>query len=313
MSNIIRYGLFAFGLLIASMVAAQPAAAKLAPTASDTTLLWRISGNDLSSPSYLFGTIHMIPAEDYFLPQTVSSALSKSQTVAFEIDPRDMENPAALISIMGKINMLNDTSLNDLLSEADYQIVADYFENAGLPMIMFKRMKPLFLSAMVGQDMSKMMGGGLGGNSEIKSYELELTRLAEAGQKEIGGLETMEFQLSLFDSIPYKAQAQMLLEAVKADSGTDGTGEDQFAQMVNMYKRKAIAEMAGMIKEESESIGRFEELLLTRRNQNWIDPMQKLMRSGSAFFAVGAGHLAGDMGVIKLLREAGYSVEGIYE
>ncbi|PHI20151.1 TraB/GumN family protein [Lewinellaceae bacterium SD302] len=313
MSTLFRYSLLLVGLLTTSFVYAQPAANQLAPTTSDTSLLWRISGRELAEPSYLFGTIHMIPAEDYFLPSTVANALSTSRAVAFEIDPRDMEDPSALFGIIGKINMLNDTTLNDLLSEADYKVVNDYFEEAGLPMVMFKRMKPLFLSAMVGEDMSKMMGGGMGTESGIKSYELELTRLAEAGKKDISGLETMEFQLSLFDSIPYKAQAQMLLEAVKADSGVEEKGENQFQQMVAMYKRQAIFEMANMIHEEGASTSRFEELLLTRRNQSWIKPMQELMSTGTAFFAVGAGHLAGDQGVIALLRQSGYSVEAIYE
>lgn len=311
------YRLLTYTLLLVSCtfslgILAQPAN-QLAPTVSDTSLLWRISGNGLSSDSYLFGTIHMIPADDYFLPQTVKDAMDLSDNIAFEIDPRDMEDPAMLMSIMGRINMRNDTSLNDLLTEAEYTIIADYFEKAGLPMMMFKRMKPLFLSAMVGQDMGDLMGGGkLSDGGRIKSYEMELTRIAQAGQKEISGLETMEFQLSLFDSIPYGAQAKMLLEAVKAD-GEESEEDDQFTQMVKMYKRQAIVEMASLIHDESSDVSHFEELLLTRRNLSWIAPMGELMRKQPSFFAVGAGHLAGDQGVITLLREAGYTVQAVYE
>lgn len=312
MYRILTYALLLVSFALSSVVSAQPAKA-LAPTTSDTSLLWRISGNGLESDSYLFGTIHMIPAEDYFLPQTVMDALAGSSNVAFEIDPRDMENPAMLMSIMGRINMRNDTSLNDLLTEEEYTVVTNYFEKAGLPMMIFKRMKPLFLSAMVGQDMGDLMGGGgLSGNGGIKSYEMELTRIAEAGKKEISGLETMEFQLGLFDSIPYGAQAKMLLEAVKADS-EGSEGDDQYAQMIKMYKRQAIVEMATMIQDESSDVSHFEELLLTRRNLSWIDPMGELMRKQPSFFAVGAGHLAGDQGVITLLREAGYTVQAVYE
>ena len=55
----------------------------------------------------------------------------------------------------------------------------------------------------------------------------------------------------------------------------------------------------------------YEELLLVRRNENWIPVMERIMREGSAFFAVGAGHLGGPKGVVNLLRQAGYTVEPV--
>lgn len=297
--------LFALLVLFSFKLSAQG----LAPTSSDTTLLWRISNNGLAQVSYLFGTIHLIPADDYFLPATVETALAKSDRVAFEIDTREMENPATIFSLMSKINMRNDTTLKDLLSAEDYKSVAAHFEEIGLPMMLFERMKPLFLSAMVGQDL-KDLAGGLGDATASKSYEMELTELAKAGNKEILGLETIEFQMSLFDSIPYAVQADMLVRAIQASSNPEA--DDQFAQMVDMYKRRAVAEMATMISEESADSGNFEELLLTKRNASWIASMQELMAKSTTFFAVGAGHLGSEKGVIALLREAGYVVEPVY-
>lgn len=297
--------LLVFFLLSGFNLAAQ----SLAPTTTDTTLLWRISDNGLEKASYLFGTIHMIPAADYFLPATVESALAASDRVAFEIDTREMENPATIFSLMGKMNMLNDTTLEDLLTKEEYATVTAHFEKAGLPMMLFERMKPMFLSAMIGQDM-KDLAGGFGEAKAIKSYEMELTEMAKTGKKEILGLETIEFQLSLFDSIPYIVQAEMLVSAINSES--DPEADDQFTQMVDMYKRRAVAEMASMISEESADSGNFEELLLTKRNISWIAPMQELMTQGTTFFAVGAGHLGNDKGVIALLRSEGYSVEPVY-
>lgn len=282
-----------------------------APTANDTSLLWRISGSGLAADSYLFGTIHMIPAADYFLPATVIKALNDAEQVAFEIDPRDMENPMMLLQMMGKINMKNGTSLSDLLSEADYTLVKDYFRQTGLPFFMFERMKPMFVATIVGQDMSQL-GSGLGNSEGIKSYEMELSKIATAGGKAISGLETMDFQLSLFDSIPYEFQAKMLVEAIQASANGSTEGNDQMAKMIDMYKRQAVAEMATMVVEEGDEEGRFEEMLLTSRNINWIPLMQKMMQKTPAFFAVGAGHLGGEKGVISLLRADGYTVEAVY-
>lgn len=291
----------------------------LAPTVSDTSLLWRISGPGITAPSYLFGTIHLIPEEDYFMPPKVVRAVNDAEEIVFEIDPRDMQDPTMMISLMGKINMRGDTSLRDLLTDAEYEVVEDHFSQMGLPFAFLQRMKPMFLSAMVGQDldMSGGMGGGMPGMSGMKSYEFELTELAEQTGKEINGLETIDFQLGLFDSIPYRAQAQMLYQAVEQSntSAEDGETPDQLSEMVALYKRQAVAEMASTIGEESAEIARFEELLLTRRNENWaptIREMAQRTEGGPVIFAVGAGHLGGQRGVVALLREMGLSVEPIY-
>jgi len=142
-------------------------ASKFAPTANDTSLLWRITAPGTAEPSYLFGTIHIIPEEDYFMPNQVVAALNDSKRVVFEIDPREMQNPAMLMQLMTKINMRGDTSLEDLLSAEEYAEVESYFSKMGLPFFIFKRMKPLFLSSMVGQEMPEGGAGGLGGGGGL--------------------------------------------------------------------------------------------------------------------------------------------------
>lgn len=291
--------------------AAEPS---LAPSERDTALLWRISGNGLAQESFLFGTIHIIPEDDYFLPTGMVAALNDADEVVFEIDPRQMQDPMAIMGLMNQINMRGDTSLEDLLTKEQYDEVAEYFSGMGLPFFMFKKMKPLFLSAMVGQDMQALQGGGGIESAGSKSYELEMTKLAKAADKQISGLETMEFQLSLFDSIPYRGQAEMLYEAIRADkTGETSDGESEMDKIVGMYKRKAIAEMAGSISEEGEGFSRFEELLLTRRNESWVPMIEaKITGDSPKLFAVGAAHLGGDSGVIALLRKEGYKLTPVF-
>lgn len=288
----------------------------LAPTNSDTSLLWRISAPDNPTPSFLFGTIHLIPEEDYFLPDKVVLAINDSEEVLFEIDPREMQDPTKIMGLLSKINMQGDTSLEDLLSEEQYTTIESYFTKSGLPFFIFKKMKPLFLSAMVGQDLQGMADGGGMGAGGMKSYEMELTQIAEAGSKKISGLETMEFQLGLFDSIPYTAQAIMLYDAVEADqAGGKGDTPNELERMVELYRSQAIAELASLITDETAEVARFEELLLTKRNANWaptIEEAAKATGQGGKFYAVGAGHLGGENGVIALLRQAGLTVEPVY-
>jgi uncharacterized protein YbaP (TraB family) len=293
-----------------------PAAApKYAPTTQDTFLLWSINGPGVANESYLFGTIHIIPEKDYFLPKGLVTSLNDADEVIFEIDPRQMSDPGMLMGLLTKINMRGDTSLEDLLPKEKYAEVEAYFSKMGVPVFLFKQMKPLFLSAMVGQDMKALQNSGGLGTGGTKSYELELTELAEAGEKAIGGLETMEFQLGLFDAIPYAAQAKMLYQAVVSDQGdTTGPEMSEMDKIVSLYKRKAIAEMAASFSAEGSGIAEFEELLLTRRNKNWVPQiMTKIKTTGAQpkLFAVGAGHLGGEKGVISLLRQEGLTVEPV--
>lgn len=270
------------------------------------SLLWEISGKGVKNVSYLFGTIHMIHKDDYILTDVTKEAFEKAKRVTFEINMEEMSDMSAMLPLMMRAFMQNGTTLKDLLSEDEYTVVKNHFEEMGLPMMMLERIKPMFLSALASED---MMGEDSGmGMGDIVSYEMELMDMATDREMEVAGLETAEFQMSMFDSIPYEAQAKMLLESIKAESGEE---DDQLKIMVEMYKNQDIEGMQQMIQGDEEGIGKYEELLLIQRNKNWIPVMAQMMTQMPTFFAVGAGHLGGEQGVIALLREAGYTLKPI--
>lgn len=268
----------------------------------DTTisaLLWEITGDSINT-AYLFGTIHLIPAEDYFLPTGVEEAFELSERVVFEIDMNEMMDIGAQMGMLMQAMMADGQRLRDLISEEDYALVKAHFDEMGLPLVMLERIKPMFLSVFASGDMS--MDDLSSGSS--KSYEMEFFEMANAQEKEVGGLETMAFQISVFDSIPYEVQAEMLVESIRAQDDSS----DQFQQMIDMYKSQDIEALYGMLTSEEEDLGGYEDLLVTNRNKNWIDVMRPLMKKTSVFFAVGAGHLGGEYGVIRLLQREGYTV-----
>ncbi len=276
-----------------------------APTAEENALLWQITGNELSDTSYLYGTIHMIGKEDYFMTKPTKKAIKKSEMVTFEINMEEMTGLAAQFSLLTKAFMEDNLSLSDLLTEDEYALVKKHFSDKGMPLFLFERIKPMFLTVLADIDMSPAaMSSG-----EIVSYEMEIMQMAKSQDKKMGGLETAEYQMSMFDSIPYKAQAQMLIESIKA--GNDGN--EQFDQMVELYKNQDLQGMGAMISEDEEGIGEFEDLLLVQRNKNWIPVMEQMMLEQPTFFAVGAGHLGGEMGVVALMRRAGYIMTPIRE
>lgn len=267
----------------------------------EDALLWKIERKDLSAPSYLFGTIHMIPQEDFFLPTGLEEAFDRSEKVVFEIDLDDMADMGSMMGMMSNLLMNDGMTIEKLLSPSEYKEVADYFEAMGMPMFLLGNVKPMFLAmlAEVNMDPTAMQ------SDDIISYEMELYDKANASSKPVGGLETMAYQMSLFDNISYKDQAQMLLDAVR---GTN-MESDMFEETVKLYKEQKIESMVSMISDPEQSgMGDIEDVLLNDRNRNWIPIMEKQMAKRSVFFAVGAGHLAGPSGVIKLLRAEGYKV-----
>lgn len=297
----LRLSLFAVVLAFASTVS-------IAQDVLDKALLWRIDAPGATAPSYLFGTIHLIDAKDFLISDSLMTALNKSESVIFEIDPAEMTNPAMAMGLITKAFMRGDTSLRDLLTKEEYARVDAHFSELGLPMMFLDKVKPMFLSmiaGMDGMDLSGMMGGGSEEPSDIKSYELELDAIARESEKEVGGLETTEFQMSLFDSIPYKAQAQMLVAAIDAPADSE---TNELEELTKIYISGDIDGMYAMSVGDGGNLGGFDRMLIVNRNRNWIEPIKEKVAAGPTLFAVGAGHLGGPEGVVRLLRAQGLTL-----
>lgn len=284
-------------LVVAPLQAQQDKDAPLA-----NSLLWEITGKGLEKPSYVFGTIHMIDREHYFLTDAAKEAFDKVYNVTFEIDMEEMTDLGTLMPLMMKAFMRGDTTLRDLLSEEKYTLVSNHFQEIGLPMMFVERIKPMFLSALASGDMSDPTA-----QQDIVSYEMELMEMAQEKEKEIMGLETAEYQMSMFDSIPYRVQADMLVASIQDQSG----GSEQMERMIELYTTQNIEGMQSLMEEDQDVLD-YQDLLLVTRNRNWIPVMEKRMADGPSFFAVGAGHLAGAEGVLRLLIEAGYSIKPLF-
>ncbi len=267
----------------------------------EKSLLWKIDGNGLAQPSYLYGTIHLIDSESFFWPKGTLAAIDESEDIVFEIDLDDMFDISASMSLLTKAFMKDGKTLKDLYSAEDYKFVKEHFEGMGLPMFMMQKLKPMFLTVFASGDVK--MGEGFGAGSGTKSYEMEIYDIAQNSSKEVSGLETMEYQMSVFDSIPYQEQADMLLQTIK----TSDMEDNSFKEMMAMYTNQDINKMVESMGEE-EGIGGYEDILLYNRNKNWIPVMKKMMMSKKIFFAVGAGHLGGKDGVIDLLKKEGFKL-----
>lgn len=268
---------------------------------SDQTLLWRISGNNLSQPSYLFGTMHMLCADDIELSDSLKSAIKRADNVYLELE---MDNIFEMFGVMDKMAMKNDTTLEELLTEKEYEVVKSYFRDNSsmIPFSMLKTYKPLLSASMLAEkeffDCDNMI-----------AMEQLIMKEAKTANVKIKGLETMQFQLELFDKIPYKLQAQQLYEMI-SQLGQPGDEKD-VAEMTNAYRNQQLNKMEEITLREDMGIKNFADILLYERNAAWAEKLKGLLPGKSLVIAVGAGHLPGEKGVIKLLQKKGYKVEPV--
>ena len=261
---------------------------------NNNTLLWQISGKDLKKPSYIFGTFHLLCKDDINISEQLKSALASSEKIYMELD---LDDPTTMLSAMLYMNM-KDKKLKDLYTEAEYKRIENYFtDTLHTPLMMFQKMKPYFLVAFL---YPKMMSC-----KNASGVEEELIKLAKQNKKEVLGLETMQFQASIFDSIPYEWQAKELLKNIDSFE----TNKKQFDVLINDYKNQRLSNMEKLLAKSEFGSEKYEEILLTKRNINWVEQLKNIMPRENVFVAVGAGHLTGKNGLLSLLKKEGYTVE----
>jgi uncharacterized protein YbaP (TraB family) len=277
-------------------IPAQPAAD---PASNNNTLLWKISGNGLEKPSYLFGTIHLLCADDAVLSENMKKAIGAADEIYFEVD---MDNLLDMFGAFTKMKMRGDTTLHDLLAEEEYTRVKNYFEEKGamIPFSMLEKYKPILAASM-------LESGSLPCD-KTAVMEQVIMQQAKENDKKIKGLETMAFQAGILDSIPYKVQAKQLLEYVD-EAGKGKEGEDkELSEMWKAYNEQDLKKLEDLMIKGDIGINNYTDLLLYRRNSNWVTKLKTLLPGKSLVVAVGAGHLPGEKGVINLLRKAGYTL-----
>ena len=265
------------------------------------TLLWEISGNGLQKPSYLFGTIHMICADEAMLSDSLKSFISQVDVVYMEVD---MDNFMEMLGVLRKMKMRNDTTLADLLTKQEYQKVKDYFEAKGsmIPFSVLETYKPMLAASMLAESNTNC--------PKSAAMEEVIIKEAKLNSKKIKGLETMSYQMSIFDSIPYQLQAKQLLKYVEdGEKGKDDSKE--YDVLVQAYRDQDLQKLEEITKLTNIGMQNFTDILLYNRNRNWVEKLKYILPEKSVLVAVGAGHLPGENGLINLLRKAGYTVKPV--
>lgn len=263
---------------------------------TENSLLWKISGNGITQPSYLYGTIHITC--DATLDENVLKALDNTTQLYLELD---MDDPSLQAEMMKTMMMKDGTKMSTLASAEDFEIVNTFLqETLGMSAKMMDQFKPSMINMML---LPKMI------DCPMQSVEVELMRVTNEQNEEVYGLETVEAQMEALDAMPYDEQMEELVKTAKDNMAAD---KKKFKKMMAIYDSKDLnAIMEFMKAEENKMYGDHSEALLDNRNKSWIATIEKVTKTTPTFFGVGAAHLPGDNGVIQLLRKQGYKVEAV--
>lgn len=262
----------------------------------ENSTLWKIEGSGLNKASYLFGTIHITC--DATLENDVIQALDETKQIVLEID---MDDPDMQDKMMKGMYMKDGKTLKSIVNDEDYQAIDSLFiSKMGISVKMIENVKPFFLTSML---YPKFI------DCPMESFEAELMKVAKEQNEEIFGLETIDDQINVFEVIPYEDQVKDLVRTAKDNMAYD---KANFAKLLSIYKDENITDMLNIMNDDNySSVAEYQDELLDNRNINWIPKIKEYAEKQATFFGVGAGHLAGENGVINLLRQAGYTVTAV--
>ncbi|MDR1004154.1 MAG: TraB/GumN family protein [Prevotellaceae bacterium] len=277
---------------------------------ANAQLLYKISGNRLSQPSYIFGTHHLAPLSVKDQIASLPQAMTDTQQVYGELVMADANNPASLQLMQQSMMLKGDTTLQQLFTPAQYEALGNLVkETIGVDLSMLNKMKP----AGVEQTLSVMFYmkhlPGFNSNEQLDTwFQTEATK---AGKK-VGGLETMQLQVDiLLNNQPLKRQAALLNCFVSDTAKTIR----QVKQLNETYAKQDIVALLKLMEERENNACDPTPAewarMLENRNRDWLTKMPAIMKEAPTLFVVGAGHLPGKTGVLELLKKQGYKIEAM--
>lgn len=279
-------------------------------------LLYKISGNGLTKPSYIIGTYHLAPVSFADSIPGLTEALAASEQVYGELDMTDLMSPENMQKMQAGMMLPEGITLSKLLTEE---------EMGRLNVVLKELMGVDMTNAMVKQQLDALSPQALqtqlslliymkkhAGFNPQATFDGYFQQVAQQQGKGVGGLETPEFQVqTLFKGMPLERQKQLLMCLVDNKDYTELMAE----RLVKAFFAQDLEGVKAVMDEKEhnqcDSTPEEEDQLINDRNANWIKLMPQIMKDKATFFAVGAGHLPGDKGVLTLLKNAGYTIEGV--
>ena len=276
--------------------------------ACNAQLLWEVSGNGLSKPSYLFGTHHIAPISVLDSVPGFNSALAAADKVYGEMVMSVAQSPQSQQIMMGYAAAPQDSLLTAVLAPAQLDSLDTMLKRYMGPMVsvnQFAPLKPAMLNTLLALLQSQTAFPTF---NPAQQLDGEIQKRAEAAGKEVGGFETIDDQCKAMFGTSIVSQANELMDMVRNDDKSAATA----IRLAKAYLSGDLDAMLAIMEDpELGGDGEWTERMLNKRNTNWLRIMAGLLPTASVLIAVGAGHLPGDKGLINLLRNEGYTVKPV--
>jgi hypothetical protein len=284
--------------LFVALTCLAGAFAAAAADSFDSGLLWRVERAGVTS-SYLFGTMHSDDPGVVKLPKPVQRAFDQAQGLTLEV----VLDPRSLLSMASALLMTDGNTLESVIGRRLYERTVAVMSKRGMPEMLVANMKPWAVAVMLMTP--------AGNNGVVLDHVLYQSAVA-AGKK-VHGLETVAEQMGLFDDLSHKDQIALLEDTLdNLDIIGQMLDELLIAYLDRDLKRLLELNEASMRDSDPLLAKTLNRKVIVERNYRMAERMQSRLSEGKQFIAVGALHLAGEQGLLKLLSERGYRLSRIY-
>jgi uncharacterized protein len=272
----------------------------VAPGAAAQPAAWRLTGQG-GGEIALLGSMHMLRASDYPLPAIVDELFARADLVVLELDLDDVDPTAEQATILGAATLKPGTVLHDVVDDAVYGLAERRSNELGLDLKLLEHFEPWFVAiTILDLGMRKI---GFDGEHGLEQY---LVRKSRDAGKEIVGLETLQYQIGIFDALPPSSQQAMLAQTLQEldDAGTT------MNRMADAWHDGELASLTDELLADFDDFPGLYETLVTDRNAHWVGTLEKMLGDGRRYLVVvGALHLVGRNNVIEMLEARGHRVE----
>ncbi len=281
--------------------------AALLSLSASAQLLWKVSGNGITRPSYIFGTHHLAPADSVLdANPAIDESLASVDEVLGEIVLADMA--AAQNEVLAALQAPADSTLSTLLTPAQLDSVNNVlsaYTSGMLRAEMLNAFKPAMLSTQLEALRAATVFPGF---NPMRQLDGVIQEKGSMLGKRIGGLETVAYQIGMLYGSPLAQQAADLMKSVRLDESSRQLAVD----LANAYIAGNLDAMHDIMMDPDNGMTDDEATrLIYNRNRAWVSFLVGALTTTPMFIAVGAGHLPGAQGLISLLRSEGYDVEPV--
>ena len=276
------------------------------PKTSPRPYLWRVERFGLTS--HLFGTIHLGLDPEAALGPVGLAALATSRRVFVEMDITSLDVVAEFtLAAIRRAEMPPDRSLRELLHADAWRRLASLHAKRMSPDEL-ERLEPWFVSLWTLPHVLAPRKKPLPGVREAAPpLDLAVAERAEGRGARVSALESPAEHLATFAAIG-RAQGVAMLEEVVADPEAMRDETDRLVAAYAGADDRAIRKLVGRLARRRPTVA---EYLLFRRNERWVEKLERWLPEGRVFVVVGVGHMYGERGLVSLLRERGYRVERV--